>query len=187
MLSEIKTSEWFAKILPTTPVIPIITNQNGFIASQEFAANRQDNLHFFTTGMPGYGKTFHLTERMCSLQKQGIRTVVFDVSDSFTRKEIIEKLSADGDDKVLKEVENYVDEHITFHNIETEGIPIEPLMLDFSDDITEKKNILFSIIMSHFGGLGKVQEVFIGKLITNLIATNNLSVMNAYNLSLIHI
>lgn len=181
MLSEIKTSEWFAKVLPTTPVIPIITNQNGFIASQEFAANRQDNLHFFTTGMPGYGKTFHLIERMCSLQKQGIRTVVFDVSDSFTREEIIEKLSADGDDKILKEVENYVDEHITFYNIETEGIPVEPLMLDFSDDITEKKNILFSIIMSHFGGLGKVQEVFIGKLITNLIATDNLSVMNAYN------
>lgn len=181
MLSGIKTSEWFAKNLPTTPVIPIITNQNGFIASQEFAANRQDNLHFFTTGMPGYGKTFHLTERMCSLQKQGIRTVVFDVSGSFTREEIIEKLSADGDDKILKEVENYVDEHITFHNIETEGIPVEPLMLDFSDDITEKKNILFSIIMSHFGSLGKVQEVFIGKLITNLTATDNLSVMNAYN------
>lgn len=180
-LNGIKTSEWFAKNLPTTPVIPIITNQNGFIASQEFAANRQDNLHFFTTGMPGYGKTFHLTEHMCSLQKQGIRTVVFDISGSFTREEIIEKLSVGGDDNILKEVENYVNEHITFHNIETEGIPVEPLMLDFSDDITEKKNILFSIIMSHFSSLGKVQEVFIGKLITNLIATDNLSVMNAYN------
>ncbi|MDE6005890.1 MAG: type IV secretion system DNA-binding domain-containing protein, partial [Oscillospiraceae bacterium] len=181
MLSGIKTSEWFAKNLPTTSVIPIITNQNGFIASQEFAANRQDNLHFFTTGMPGYGKTFHLIERMCSLQKQGIRTVVFDVSGSFTREEIIEKLSVGGDDKILKEVENYVNEHITFHNIETEGIPIEPLMLNFSDDITEKKNILFSIIMSHFGSLGKVQEVFIGQLITNLIATDDLSIMNAYD------
>ncbi len=181
MLSGIKTSEWFAKTLPSTPVIPVITNQNGFIASQEFAANRQDNLHFFTTGMPGYGKTFHLTERMCSLQKQGIRTVVFDASSSFTRKEIIEKLSVGGDDKILKEVENYVNEHITFHNIETEGIPIEPLMLNFSDDITEKKNILFSIIMSHFGSLGKVQEVFIGQLITNLISTDDLSIINAYD------
>lgn len=180
MLSEIKTSEWFAKNLPTTPVIPIITNQNGFVASQEFAANRQDNLHFFTTGLPGYGKTHHLTERMCSLQKQGIRTVVFDVSNSFTREEIIEKLSVDGDETTLKKVENYVDEHITFHNIETEDIPVEPLMLNFSGDITEKKNILFSIIMSHFGSLGKVQEVFIGRLITNLIATDDLSVMNAY-------
>lgn len=181
MLSGIKTSEWFAKNLPTTPVIPIITNQNGFIASQEFAANRQDNLHFFTTGMPGYGKTFHLIERMCSLQKQGIRTVVFDVSGSFTREEIIEKLSVGGDDNVLKEVENYVNEHITFHNIETEGIPVEPLMLDFSDDITEKKNILFSIIMSHFGNFGKVQEVTISEFITSLIATNDLSMINAYD------
>ena len=181
MLSGIKTSEWFAKILPTTPVIPIITNQNGFIASQEFAANRQDNLHFFTTGLPGYGKTHHLTERMCSLQKQGIRTVVFDVSGSFTREEIIEKLSVGGDDKILNEVENYVNEHITFHNIETEDIPVEPLTLHFSDDITEKKNILFSIIMSHFGSFGKVQEVFMAQLIANLIATNNLSIMNAYN------
>ncbi|MDE5619009.1 MAG: hypothetical protein K2I80_00585 [Ruminococcus sp.] len=181
MLSGIKTSEWFAKILPTTPVIPIITNQNGFIASQEFAANRQDNLHFFTTGLPDYGKTHHLTERMCSLQKQGIRTVVFDVSGSFTKDEIIEKLSVDGDDKILNEVENYVNEHITFHNIETEDIPVEPLTLHFSDDITEKKNILFSIIMSHFGSFGKVQEVFMAQLIANLIATNNLSIMNAYN------
>lgn len=100
MLSGIKTSQWFMKILPTTPIIPVITNHIGYIAGQEFAANRQDNLHFFTTGMPGYGKTHHLTERMCSLQKQGIRTVVFDVSDSFTREEIIEKLSVGGDDNV---------------------------------------------------------------------------------------
>ncbi len=118
---------------------------------------------------------------MCSLQKQGIRTVVFDVSGSFTREEIIEKLSVGGDDKILNEVENYVNEHITFHNIETEDIPVEPLTLHFSDDITEKKNILFSIIMSHFGSFGKVQEVFMAQLIANLIATNNLSIMNAYN------
>lgn len=140
-------------------------------------AAQKENLHLFTTGLPGYGKAHHLTERMCSLQKQGIRTVVFDVSGSFTKDEIIEKLSVGGDDKILNEVENYVNEHITFHNIETEGIPVEPLMLHFSDDITEKKNILFSIIMSHFGSFGKVQEVFIAQLITNLITTNNLSII----------
>ena len=82
---------------------------------------------------------------------------------------------------LLNEVENYVNEHITFHNIETEDIPVEPLMLHFSDDITEKKNILFSIIMSHLGSFGKVQEVTISKFIAALIATNDLSMINTYD------
>lgn len=42
MLSNLTKSERFAKNLPTIPIIPIITNQNGFTAGQEFDANRQD-------------------------------------------------------------------------------------------------------------------------------------------------
>ena len=44
------------------------------------------------------------------LQKKGIRTVIFDISDSFTKEAIIRNLSAGGNDKVRQQVEDYVND-----------------------------------------------------------------------------
>lgn len=178
---SIRDAEWFSTSVNDN-VIPVITDHMGRIAGQQFSQNGVNNLHLFATGLSGKGKTHYLTERMCSLQKRGIRTVVFDISDSFTRESIIEKLSAGGNDEVCTQVENYVNEHITFHRIETDGIPVEPLKLNYGGYSTTAQNVISAIVKSHLGKLGYKQSPTLEEKIRTLIESGDLSAVNMYDI-----
>ncbi len=176
-----KDSEWFSTSVRDN-VIPIITDHIGRIAGQQFSHDEVNNLHMFATGVSGKGKTHFLTERMCSLQKKGIRTVVFDISDSFTRESIIRNLSAGGDDEIHTLAENYVNEHITFHKIESDGIPVEPLKLNYGGYITTAQNIVSAVVRSHLGKLGCKQSSILDEKIRTLVESNDLSAFNTYDI-----
>ena len=94
-----------------------------------FDEKRKDNMHFFALGKSGSGKTHCLTERMVSLQKLHRPVIVFDTSESFTEEEILEKLSVGCGETAEKKVQAYIAEHITFHRIEEDGIPVDLLKL----------------------------------------------------------
>lgn len=178
---SLKNAEWFSTSVENN-VIPVITDHTGRIAGQQFSPDGVNNLHLFTTGISGKGKTHCLTERICSMQKKGIRTVIFDTSDSFTKEAIIENLSADGNSEIRSQVENYVNEHITFHKIESDGIPVEPLKLNYSDYNTTVQNTVSDIVRSHLGKLGCKQTPTLEEKIRNLIESGDLSAVNMYDI-----
>lgn len=179
--SSLKDSERFSK-LPDDKAIPIITDYTGRIAGQKFCHDDVNNLHLFTTGVSGKGKTHYLTERMCSLQKKGIRVVIFDISDSFTEKSIIRNLSAGDNDEVRKQVKKYVSDHITFHKIESDSIPTEPLKLNYKGFNTTAQNVISAIVKSHLSKLGCKQSPTLEEKIRNLIESRDLSAANMYDI-----
>lgn len=179
--SSLKDAEWFSNTIDDK-IIPVITDHTGRIAGQTFSHDDVNNLHLFTTGVSGKGKTHYLTERMCSLQKKGIRTVIFDISDSFTKESIIRNLSTGGNDEVRRQVETYVSDHITFHKIETNGIPVEPLKLNYNGFDTTAQNIISAIVKSHLGKLGCKQAPTLEENIRLLIDSGDLSAVNMYDI-----
>lgn len=178
---SIKDSEWFSTSVNDN-IIPVITDHTGRIAGQQFSPDGVNNLHLFATGISGKGKTHCLTERMCSMQRKGIRTVVFDISDSFTRESIVRNLSEGGNDKVYTQAQNYVNEHITFHKIESDGIPVEPLKLNYGGYNTTVQNTVSDIVRSHLGKLGCKQTPTLERKIRNLIESGDLSAVNMYDI-----
>lgn len=119
---------------------------------------------------------------MCSLQRRGIRTVVFDISDSFTEESIIRNLSTGGNDEVRTQVENYVNKHITFHKIETDSIPVEPLKLNYGGYSTTAQNVISAIVKSHLGKLGCKQTPTLEEKIRTLIESGDFSAVNIYDI-----
>lgn len=176
-----KDSEWFSTSVNDN-VIPIITDHIGRITGQQFSPDDVNNLHFFATGISGKGKTHCLTERMCSLQRKRIRAVIFDTSDSFTKESVIRNLSADGNNEVRTQAENYVNGHITFHKIESNGIPVEPLKLNYNGYNTTVQNTVSDIIRSHLGKLGCKQTPTLEEKIHTLIESGDLSAVNMYHI-----
>lgn len=116
------------------------------------------------------------------MQKKGIRTVIFDTSDSFTKESIIEKLSAGGNCEIYLQVENYVNEHITFHKIESDGIPVEPLKLNYGNYNTTVQNTVSDIVRSHLSKLGCKQTPTLEGKIRKLIESGDLSAVNMYDI-----
>ncbi len=116
------------------------------------------------------------------MQKKGIRTVIFNISDSFTKESIIRNLSTGGNDEIRRQVETYISDHITFHKIETDGIPVEPLKINYKGFDTTAQNIISSIVKSHLGKLGCKQTPTLEEKICSLINSGDLSAVNMYDI-----
>ncbi len=179
-VKENKYSEWFTAGQINKNMIPIITNNFGEKACQRYDFAKSDNMHCFVTGQSGSGKTHHLTERIISLHKQKQKVIVLDTSDSFTKKTIIDNLSAGGDKYTRKRAEIYVNDSITFHKIEELGVPVDILKLKYPGLLETKRKIIDSIISSHIPNMGKVQKAALRQGITDLIESNTLNMMDLY-------
>ncbi|MDE5772473.1 MAG: hypothetical protein K2I06_12745 [Ruminococcus sp.] len=105
LVKENGTKDWFSTV-STEHTIPVCINSFGHYAMQDFDYNNDGNLHCFVTGISGSGKTLYLMERMVSLQKLHNHVVVLDTSSSFTKSEIIKKLSVEGNENIQAEVQN---------------------------------------------------------------------------------
>ncbi|WP_456107592.1 type IV secretion system DNA-binding domain-containing protein [Ruminococcus sp.] len=132
MIEESRYAEWYSTAPAPEHFIPLTENRIGGVSYQVFDEKRKDNMHFFALGKSGSGKTHCLTERMVSLQKLHRPVIVFDTSESFTEEEILEKLSVGCGETAEKDVRAYIAEHITFHRIEEDGIPVDLLKLSDS-------------------------------------------------------
>lgn len=174
-------SEWFAEKPLDTSFIPIVTNSLNYTAYQKYDFKKAENLHYFVSGESGSGKTHHLTERLVNLQKQGQKVVVFDTSTSFTESEILEKLTAGGDDTVKEQVKAYMEQHITFHNVETDGLPVDLLKLEDPDQVNTSKNDIYNIITAHIQKLGRRQQADLRNSIDMLIKENRMTIKNFYD------
>lgn len=167
MIEESRYAEWYSTAPAPEHFIPLTENCIGGISYQVFDEKRKDNMHFFALGKSGSGKTHCLTERMVSLQKLHRPVIVFDNSESFTEEEILEKLSVGCGETAEKEVQAYIAEHITFHRIEEDGIPVDLLKLGDSGNGEDTIRKIESIVESHNPNMGSKQQAAISDMIQN--------------------
>ena len=169
MIGESRYAEWYSTAPAPKHFIPLTENRIGGVSYQVFDEKRKDNMHFFALGKSGSGKTHCLTERMVSLQKLHRPVIVFDTSESFTEEEILEKLSVGCGETAEQDVRAYIAEHITFHRIEEDGIPVDLLKLSDSGNAEDTIRKIESIVESHNPNLGRKQQAAVHAAISDMV------------------
>lgn len=180
MIEESRYAEWYSTAPAPEHFIPLTENRIGGVSYQVFDEKRKDNMHFFALGKSGSGKTHCLTERMVSLQKLHRPVIVFDTSESFTEEEILEKLSVGCGETAEKEVQAYIAEHITFHRIEEDGIPVDLLKLGDSGNGEDTIRKIESIVESHNPNMGSKQQAAVHAAISDMIQNGNVDMASLY-------
>ena len=180
MIEESRYAEWYSTAPAPEHFIPLTENRIGGVSYQVFDEKRKDNMHFFALGKSGSGKTHCLTERMVSLQKLHRPVIVFDTSESFTEEEILEKLSVGCGETAEKEVQAYIAEHITFHRIEEDGIPVDLLKLGDSGNWEDTIRKIESIVESHNPNMGSKQQAAVHAAISDMIQNGNVDMASLY-------
>lgn len=180
MIEESRYAEWYSTAPAPEHFIPLTENRIGGVSYQVFDEKRKDNMHFFALGKSGSGKTHCLTERMVSLQKLHRPVIVFDTSESFTEEEILEKLSVGCGETAEKDVRAYIAEHITFHRIEEDGIPVDLLKLDDSGNGEDTIRKIESIVESHNPNMGSKQQAAVHAAISDMIQKGNVNMTSLY-------
>ena len=180
MIEESRYAEWYSTAPAPEHFIPLTENRIGGVSYQVFDEKRKDNMHFFALGKSGSGKTHCLTERMVSLQKLHRPVIVFDTSESFTEEEILEKLSVGCGETAEKEVQAYIAEHITFHRIEEDGIPVDLLQLGDSGNGEDTIRKIESIVESHNPNMGSKQQAAVHAAISDMIQKGNVDMASLY-------
>ena len=180
MIEESRYAEWYSTAPAPEHFIPLTENRIGGVSYQVFDEKRKDNMHFFALGKSGSGKTHCLTERMVSLQKLHRPVIVFDTSESFTEEEILEKLSVGCGETAEKKVQAYIAEHITFHRIEEDGIPVDLLKLGDSGNGEDTIRKIESIVESHNPNMGSKQQAAVHAAISDMIQKGNVDMASLY-------
>ena len=180
MIEESRYAEWYSTAPAPEHFIPLTENRIGGVSYQVFDEKRKDNMHFFALGKSGSGKTHCLTERMVSLQKLHRPVIVFDTSESFTEEEILEKLSVGCGETAEQDVRAYIAEHITFHRIEEDGIPVDLLKLGDSGNWEDTIRKIESIVESHNPNMGSKQQAAVHAAISDMIQKGNVDMTSLY-------
>ena len=175
MIEESRYAEWYSTATAPKHFIPLTENRIGGVSYQVFDEKRKDNMHFFALGKSGSGKTHCLTERMVSLQKLH-RPVI----ESFTEEEILEKLSVGCGETAEQDVRAYIAEHITFHRIEEDGIPVDLLKLGDSGNEEDTIRKIESIVESHNPNMGSKQQAAVHAAISDMIQKGNVDMASLY-------
>lgn len=152
--------------LATSGILPLGRVFNGLYVGRDVSYLKKGNDSIFITGDTGKGKTFCAINLLPSFAMLGFRMLVFDVSGSFTREEVL-GLNADADLRPL--TENVVNTLFEFIEV-NEGkskLPIDPLYIGDCTGISDKKRRVFSFIRAAAGQLDKGDE----RIVTGLIST----------------
>ena len=115
-----------------------------------------------------------------SLQKLHRPIIVFDTSESFTKEEILEKLSVGCEKSVMEDVKTYISNHITFHHIEEDGIPVDLLKLDDSSNVEDTIRKIESIVESHNTNMGIKQQAVVHAAISDIVQKGNVDMVSLY-------
>jgi len=135
------------KEIPPKPFLPILRDVNGRVAGKIIDYTEENNDHTLICGQSGFGKTFlqsQLIAKRCSLGK---RVVAFDTSDSFTYKALCHNLS-----------KRFVDENVSFYNIDRSVIPIDIFRVDDNLSTASKIKYLVGVFKAGIGELSIPQS-----------------------------
>lgn len=161
MINNLANQEFFLKPdeLPESNFIGLITNSQGQIAGRIERFSDAENHHMYITGQSGYGKTFALSQIILSLSHLNHKLIVFDANDSFTYEALCKNLSTE-----------FVENNITFHNLEDDGVPIDLFNIDDCRNLPGKKNTLTGVLSAATGELSKVQSTGLKNVISDILS-----------------
>lgn len=135
-----------ASELPAGNFVSILRDGRGLVAGQLVQFSDAENGSCYITGQSGFGKSFLMCQLMAKYCAIGHRVVVFDSSASFTPEAMCRNLS-----------EDYVRNHVVFHDIDRQGIPVGLFRIDRNASLPMRKKQLLSILTAGVGELSAPQ------------------------------
>lgn len=168
-IDSLSTKQYFSNNFDSPDFLPLIQNFYGDCAGQIIRGN--SNYHRCITGKSGSGKTVFLMQLMARLSLMGNRVIVFDNSNSFSKTELENTLSKE-----------FIDEHITFYDASTNGLPVHLLYTYEQDSHLKQRNMLTSIIGEAMHNATTLQLILLKKIIMEYIKTSNCSYMDFYKM-----
>lgn len=133
--------------VPKTPFLPLLRDINGGVAGKVIDYNEEDNDHMLICGQSGFGKSYLQAQLIAKRFSLGNKVVAFDTSDSFTYKALCKNLP-----------KSFVDENVTFYNIDSSVIPINIFHVDDTLGKASKIKYLVGIFKAGIGELSVPQS-----------------------------
>ena len=133
--------------IPPKPFLPILRDVNGRVAGKVIDYDEEDNDHSLICGQSGFGKSYLQSQLIAKRFSLGNKVVAFDTSDSFTYKALCKNLP-----------KSFVDENVTFYNIDSSVIPIDIFHVDDSLSKASKIKYLVGIFKAGIGELSVPQS-----------------------------
>lgn len=150
-----------AQETPQRPFLPILRDVNGRVVGKVIDYDEEDNDHMLICGQSGFGKSYLQSQLIAKRFSLGNRVVAFDTSDSFTHRALCKNLS-----------KRFVDENVTFYNIDSSVIPINIFHVDDSLSKASKIKYLVGIFKAGIGELSTPQSnalrIILGDVLSNL-------------------
>lgn len=151
-----KTKQYFRESAPSENFVPLIENYLGYTAGQ--VLTEDGNQHRFISGKSGSGKTVFLIQLLYHLCNAGNRVIVFDANSSFAKKKLINSLP-----------EDFVNNHITFHNIDEDGLPVNLFHTYDTDKPLTRRNMIFSILEEAVNKPSQNQELALKNIVRRMM------------------
>ncbi len=98
--------------VPPADYLPMLLCNGQIVGKLMRYADEEDN-SIFITGQMGSGKTYALAQRAALLADLNHRIIIFDFMGTFTYQRMCKMLP-----------KSFVDQNVYFHNIESEGLPV---------------------------------------------------------------
>ena len=118
-------------------ILPLGETVDGHYVGKDVSYRNKSNDSIFITGQSGRGKSFYATNILPSLVMLGSRMLVFDVSQSFTRDEVLRALP----EEVVNELFEFID-----IGSGQRKLPVNPLYIGDCANLPAKKRRIMGLI-----------------------------------------
>jgi len=149
--------------LKESGILPLGVTSDGRFIGKDISYKNKSNDSICITGKSGEGKSFYATNIIPSLAMLGSRMLIFDVSCSFTRDEVLRSLP-----------EEVVDSLFEFIYVGTGQckLPVNPLYIGDCTNIPAKKRRIMSFIKA-ICKLDKEETKIIEGIVSDMLKRNN--------------
>ncbi len=128
--------------LMTENFLPLVKTVDGRFAGKMLIYETEENNIYFGTGKSGTGKSWAIAQILCMLLMLGHNVVVFDVSRTYTRKELYGMLPREVVDKLFSFISV---------GVEQSHIPIDLGLLEGCKNLSDKKNMIYRLLAAALG------------------------------------
>ena len=149
--------------LSRNDLLPLGITADGRYVGKDIAFGNKSNDHILITGQSGKGKSFCATNLLPLLAMLGSRMLVCDVSDSFTRDEVLRALPADVVDAMFEFIEVAAGKR---------KLPINPLFIGDCPGLPAKKRRIIGFIKAIAGKLDKDETRTLTGIISDMLKRN---------------
>lgn len=144
-------------------LLPLGITLDGHFISKDISYNNKSNDSIFLTGQSGKGKSFCATNLLPSLAMLGSRMLVWDVSDSFTRDEVLRSLPEQVVDELFEFIEVAVGKR---------KLPVDPLFIGDCIGLPAKKRRMVGFVKAIAGKLDKEESKTLAGIFSEMFKKN---------------